>query len=110
MTKDELIKARDRVNHFLMECGSAAQYYLENDNKVLYDGCLDMRDIYNTILQALDAQIKACDVPNNKKLEKAIWYCRDDWQCKDGLEALYEQMDIIISDARAYHKLTGGEK
>jgi hypothetical protein len=36
------------------------------------------------------------------RLEDAIDYCRNDWQCKDGFTSLYEEMDIIIERARSY--------
>lgn len=44
----------------------------------------------------------------DKELDAAIWYCREDWQHKDGYESLYDEMDVIIKAARELQSLKNG--
>jgi hypothetical protein len=93
MTKDELIKARDSLD----EIGEAGSIY------EVYGGSKYLR-------QALDAQIKACDVPKIEGLGEAI----------HDLELLFEDIPLtpygfelyepVLQAARAYHKQTGGDE
>ncbi len=64
MTKDELIKARDEVLQWLQSQEESLRYYDEVKDQKSYVLVLDKREVNRTLLQALDAQIKACDVPN----------------------------------------------
>lgn len=75
-------------------------------------GCTEftdqLPDNYNTVFMALKQPAAPTQIDAGE-LERAIWYCREDWQHKDGYEALYEHMDIIIKAARAHlEKSKGG--
>lgn len=65
-----------------------------------------IRDYYDILCAAL--QSPRFPVIDTNRLEDAIWYCREDWQEKDGLQTLYDEMDIIIKYARACAELQKG--
>jgi hypothetical protein len=108
MTKDELIKAREdfeRDCRFIDEIGGFSSL-VRNDflpNK--------SRDV---ILKALDAQIKACDVPKIEGLGEALTpeavadvhktCCHP-----DSSEKRCKNLSTVIEAARAFHKITGGD-
>lgn len=61
------------------------------------------------MLKAIDAQIKACDVPKIDGLGKAIDTINQEGSL-DGLHRAYcDDVWTLLEAATAYHKLTGGE-
>jgi hypothetical protein len=101
MTKDELIKARDAFERILknafygIDSGDHEIMNPENYQKEMSRCCDDRQSVLN----ALDAQIKACDVPKIEGLGEAL-----------DKEVLFNSMDqdvmnTIYKAARAYYKL-----
>ena len=88
-TKDEMIKAREWVT-------------VEADHLPYHEGSKH-RD---TILHALDAQIKACDVPKIEGLEDAILSAEELMRLMPFPQTW---LHILLPAARAYHKMTGGD-
>lgn len=86
-TKDELIKARE---------------ILDNSQKY-HDGSFYIA--IRTAIEALGAQIKACDAPKIEGLGEAL----KDFDENGSALMDYENTDVLAEAARAYHKLTGGE-
>ena len=99
-TKDELIK---RANKYTRRGATVA---IERDTVV------DMIDIMDGLVQALDAQIKACDVPKIEGLDTLeedigmIDYMLEPEKLKQKFADAYQR---VIKAARAFHKMTGGE-
>jgi hypothetical protein len=107
MKKDELIKAREEVLQWLESQEESLRYYDEVKDQKSYVLVLDKREVNRTLLKALDAQIKACDVP---KLEgfghtlKDTRIVENEIRCMSNYEAKQ-----VLEAAREYHKMTGGE-
>jgi hypothetical protein len=85
-TKDELIKVREWM---------LSAFSCEKNRP---------HDV-TTIIQALDAQIKACDVPKIEGLDEAL----RDYDTNGSALMDYENTDVLAEAARAYHKITGGD-
>ena len=91
LPKDELIKARE----FLLDLRTNAHH----------KGIHDKQRYLEAGMQALDAQIKACDVPKIEGLGEAL----RDYDNNGSALMDYENTDVLAEAAIAYHKLTGGE-
>ena len=104
MTKDELIK---RANKYTRRGATI---------EIGRDTIVDMIDIMDGLVQALDAQIKACDVPKIEGLGEALEV--DNEQNPQYLmlavtefKNKYKCMPVVKfkEAARAFHKITGGD-
>ncbi|MEN6386416.1 MAG: hypothetical protein ABFD79_14655 [Phycisphaerales bacterium] len=107
MTKDELIKARDEVLQWLESQEESLRYYDEVKDQKSYALVLDKREVNRTLLKALDAQIKAFDVPKIEGLGEAVTNANFTYR-KTGRVSC-EDLVKLSQAARAYHKITGGD-
>jgi hypothetical protein len=107
MTKDELIKARAKLVAWSENAEGTMEDILSEGEDYQLDVLIDDLAALTTIIKALDAQIKACDVP---KLEgfghtlKDTRIVENEIRCMSNYEAKQ-----VLEAARAYHKMTGGE-
>lgn len=96
-SKEALIKARENLT-FIAD-------YLVRVSKVNGLDYTVLAQAFQPITKALDAQIKACDVPKIEGLSEAL----KDFDDNGSALMDYENTDVLAEAARAYHKLTGGE-
>ena len=95
MKKDELIKAHEALARISQS--------LASDGNITATNVEDLE----IIRQALDAQIKACDVPKIEGLGEAVTNANFTYR-KTGRVSC-EDLVKLSQAARAFHKITGGE-